>query len=448
MKNELDRRDFLKKTVSAGLGVGLGFSGKRTHSRSADTIRVAVMGVNSRGAVLASGFAAANDCEVAYVCDVDEIARERVVKNLTTIPDGGGEPYQAVQPESVNDFRRALDDTDVDALVIAAPDHWHAPASLLALQAGKHVYVEKPCGHNPAEGEMLVAAQARYKRLIQMGNQQRSSPESIELIEAIRSGIIGRPYLGWTWYANTRGSIGNGSTAQVPQHLDWDLWQGPAPRRDYTDNVVHYNWHWFQDWGTGEICNNGTHEIDIARWALGVDYPVRVNSAGGRYHFEDDWEFPDSQIANFEFDNGSMITWNGRSCNGMPVHERGRGVVIHADAGSAIVDRSGYIVYDPGNREIMRYTRSGGESALDLRGGGRLTDHHIANFLGAIRGQEELNAPIEEGHKSVLLCHLGNIAQNSGEALDIDSNTGQPKEERHKHHWSRSYEPGWEMKLD
>lgn len=448
MKNKLDRRDFVKKTVSAGIGVGLGVSVRPAHSRPAETVRVAVMGVNSRGSVLAAGFAAAPDSEVAYICDVDRTVRERVADALIAAPEDGNQPSQQTRPTAVNDFRRALDDPDVDALVIAAPDHWHAPAALMALQAGKHVYVEKPCGHNPAEGEMLVDAQRRYNRLVQMGNQQRSAPESIELIEAIRSGLIGRPYLAWAWYANTRGTIGTGTPAAVPDNLDWDLWQGPAPRTTYKNNYVHYDWHWFQNWGTGEICNNGTHEIDMARWALGVDFPVRVNSAGGRYHFNDDWEFPDSQIANFEFENGSMITWNGRSCNGMPVHDRGRGVTIHADAGSAILDRNGYVVYDLDNKEIMRHTRSGGGSALDLRGAGRLTDHHIQNFLGAIRGQNRLNSPIEDGHKSVLLCHLGNIAHFAGEALNIDPKNGRLSESRHLNYWSRSYEPGWEMKLD
>ena len=306
--------------------------------------------------------------------------------------------------KGISDFRRALEDTGVDALAIAAPDHWHAPATLLALDAGKHVYVEKPCGHNPHEGELLVAAQKRHGKIVQMGNQQRSARTSIEVIEAVHGGLIGRPYFGKAWYANTRGPIGNGKVGSVPEGLDYDLWQGPAPHTPYRDNVVHYNWHWFWRWGTGEICNNGTHEIDVCRWALDVDFPTRVTSAGGRYHFDDDWEAYDTQVASYEFEGGKSITWEGRSCNGRPVEGRGRGASIHGEKGTVVLDRSGYIVYDNDNKEIRKDLDETNEDSLDTRGGGGMTAAHIANFLESIRGREKQRAPIDEGHKSVLLA--------------------------------------------
>ena len=171
----------------------------------------------------------------------------------------------------------------MDAITIATPDHWHAPMAIAGLQAGKHVYVEKPCSHNPAEGALLVEAQKKYGKLVQMGTQQRSSPHTIEIVDKIHNGLIGRAYYAKAWYSNTRKSIGVGKEAPVPPQLDWDLWQGPAPRRPYKDNVQPYNWHWFRIWGTGETLNNGTHEVDVCRWALGVDYPKRVTSSGGRY---------------------------------------------------------------------------------------------------------------------------------------------------------------------
>jgi predicted dehydrogenase len=257
--------------------------------------------------------------------------------------------------------------------------------------------------------------------------------------------VIGRPYFARAWYANTRDGIGRGRPAPVPAWLDYELWQGPAPHAPYRDNVVHYNWHWFHRWGTGEICNNGTHEIDVCRWALGVDFPSRVTSAGGRYHFEDDWEFPDTQVASFEFANGATISWEGRSCNGRPVEGRGRGAAIHGTEGTAVVDRDGYVIYDRENHEIARRLRGETGNALSTRGEGVLTDLHVANFLAAVRGEAAPAAPITEGHKSVLLCHLGNVAQQTGRALRCDPATGRIVDDSAAAaHWSREYETGWE----
>jgi predicted dehydrogenase len=364
----------------------------------------------------------------------------------TTVAAVGG--LQEHTPQGVTDFRRALDDQAVDALVVAAPDHWHAPAALLALQAGKHVYLEKPCGHGPGEGELLVEAQARHGRVVQMGNQQRSAPESIDIIRQIREGVIGRPYYGRAWYANTRGPIGRGVPAAIPNWLDYELWQGPAPRTQYRDNVVHYNWHWFWRWGTGEICNNGTHEIDVCRWALDVDFPMKVTSSGGRYHFDDDWECPDTQVASFEFENGSTISWEGRSCNGRPVEGRSRGASIHGTEGTAVIDRSGYVLFDNENNEISRRVRGEAEDALDTRGGGSLTDLHIVNFLDSVRGEGTPNAAIGGGHKSQLLCHLGNIAQRTTGSIACDPGNGHIVGNVDAMAlWDRDYEPGWEPKV-
>jgi predicted dehydrogenase len=441
MTDSIDRRDFILQGSTAALGISMlgRFSQFPGSSQGEDLIGVAVMGVNSRGNELAKSFARVG-ADIRYICDVDSRAIEKTVADVTAMQDRS--------PTGVTDFRRVLDDQSLDVLVIAAPDHWHAPATLLALQAGKHVYVEKPCGHNPREGELLVEAQRRYGRVVQMGNQQRSAPESIDVIQQIRDGVIGRPYFARAWYGNTRGSIGRGVQAPIPDWLDYELWQGPAPRTPYRDNVVHYNWHWFWRWGTGEICNNGTHEIDVCRWALGVDFPSKVTSAGGRYHFDDDWEGPDTQIASFEFEGGSTITWEGRSCNGRPIENRGRGASIHGTEGTAIIDRSGYVIYDNENNEIARRIRGDTVDALDTRGGGTLTDLHIANFLDAIRGDATPTAPIDDGSKSQLLCHLGNLAQRTEGSLHCDPQTGQivgssPATAL----WSREYEPGWEAKV-
>ncbi len=438
------RRAFVRTAATAGVGLwaapalARASAARRGNGPANERVRVAVMGVNSRGYEVSQIFAATPNTEVVYVCDVDSRA---VAKATAAI-----EKKQAGRPRGVADFRRALDDHAVDALYIAAPDHWHAPAAILALKAGKHVYVEKPCGHNPREGELLVEAQRRHGRLVQMGSQQRSAPESIELVGEIRRGLIGRPYLARTWYANTRGSIGHGNAAPVPAWLDYELWQGPAPRTAYRDNVIHYNWHWFHRWGTGEICNNGTHEIDVARWALGVDYPVRVASTGGRYQFRDDWEFPDAQQVTYEFGDGSVITWEGRSCNGFETEGRGRGTAVYGTAGTAVVDRNGYTVYDLKGKQVVKQALAKQTTdALDVRGGDTLTVRHVANFIDAVRTGAPLNAPIAEGHKSTLLAHLGNLAQQAGRALRTNPADGRILGDAEAMRgWTREYAPGWE----
>ena len=448
MSASINRRTFMRVAATgAGLGV-LGQSSVASGVRApSDMVRGGSMGVNGRGNALAQSFARIAGSEVTYICDVDSRA---VTKTIAAVSESrNGSFLQQRRPTGVTDVRRVLDDPDVDALVIAAPDHWHAPATIMALQAGKHVYVEKPCSHNAREGELLVEAQRKYDRVVQMGNQQRSAPRSIEIIQEIRDGLIGRPYYARAWYANTRGTIGHGQIAPVPEWLDYELWQGPAPRTPYKDNVVHYNWHWFWRWGTAEINNNGAHEIDVCRWALGVDYPTRVTSAGGRYHFaEDDWEMVDTQIAAYDFPEDKTLVWEGRSCNGRPIEGRGRGSSIHGEKGTVVLDPNGYVVYDNDNNEDRRNLRPRQDSGLDVRGAGPLTDLHIENFLETIRGQATQTAPIDQGHTSVLLCHLGNIAQRTGRALDCDPSNGRIMNNAEAMKlWSRDYEPGWELKV-
>ena len=290
MKKSIHRRSFLKSTALATtatvftspLSTLLAFNGSPN-----EKVIVAVIGTNSRGASLANILAGMPNVEVGYICDVDENVLNKTIAEV--------EKKSEKKPKGFKDLRKLMETKDLDAVAIATPDHWHAPAALLAAKAGKHVYVEKPCSHNPAEGEMLVKAAQQYNRLIQMGTQRRSFPRTTEAIQSLHDGIIGRVYFARGWYANDRKSIGTGKTIAPSANLDFDLWQGPAPRRSYKDNLVHYNWHWFWNYGTGEACNNGTHEMDIMRWGLGVNFPTKIISAGGRFHFKDDWETPETQ---------------------------------------------------------------------------------------------------------------------------------------------------------
>jgi predicted dehydrogenase len=440
IESNIPRRQFLRTSAAAGIGIAVGGRSPAPAILSTrspnERVVVAVMGLNGRGMVHARNFRRLKNTTVAYLCDVDANVLAKALRDIAT--DAGA------APKTIGDFRRALDDKSVDALTIAAPDHWHTPAAILAMKAGKHVYVEKPCGHNPHEGELLVAAQSKYHRVVQMGNQQRSAPRSIEAVAAIRDGLIGTPYLARAWYANTRTGIGHGRTVSVPPNLDYELWQGPAPRTPYRDNVIHYNWHWFERWGTGEICNNGTHEIAVARWALGVERPTSVSSIGGRYHFDDDWEFPDTQQVTFDFDGKKAIVWSGQSCNGVVTFGRGRGTQILGSNGSIVLDRDGYVLYDVKGKIVREVRETTSTDGLNLVGDAAAASAHMQNFADAIRTGEALRSPIAEGAASVLLCHLGNIAQFTGRTLRVDPATGRVAgDEQAMRRWSRAYEPGW-----
>ena len=438
------RRDFLKKSAIGATGIAIaGTSTAKAYSGIKDAnekIVFGITGLHNRGKAHLKAIAALENTEVGFVCDVDSRVLEESVK---LVKEATGKT-----PKAFVDYRKMLEEKDLDVVTIATPEHWHAPMAIMGAQAGKHVYIEKPASHNPAEGEMLVKVQKKTGMLIQMGNQQRSAPTSIQAIKDIRNGIIGDAYYAKAWYSNQRGSIGKGQVVPVPDWLNWDLWQGPAPRRDYQDNLVHYNWHWFKHWGTGEIHNNATHEIDICRWALDVEIPNKVTSSGGRFHYDDDWQFYDTQDASYEYAGGKMITWEGRSCNRFPHYGRGRGVTIHGTNGTILLDRNDYILYDKKNKVVKEMNEAGFSETTDTSGIGTLDVYHMQNMLDAIRKGAKLAAPINEGRISTLLCHLGNISQEVGRTLYVDSKNGHIiGDGQAMQLWSREYEPGWEPKV-
>lgn len=405
-----------------------------------ERIRVGVMGVNNRGKALADNFARQDNCEVICISDVDTRAAEKCI--------AGVEKIQNTRPEAVPDFRKALENKQLDALVIATPDHWHAHATIFACQAGKHVYVEKPCSYAPREGELLVEAEKKYKTVIQMGNQRRSWPNVMQAIEEVQQGTIGRPYFGKAWYGNNRPAIGKGKEAPVPSWLNYDLWQGPVPRRPYRDNLIHYNWHWFWHWGTGELMGNGVHALDLLRWGMQVDYPVRVTSAGGRYRYDDDWETPDTQVATLEFSDNISMAWEGRSCNGHKVEGESVGVMFYGEKGSLMIGAGNtYKIYDPDNKLVKEAKADAGVDALNRTNPSQALDAlHLQNFLDGIRKGTPQRADITGGHQSTLLCQLGNIAQRSGKTLEVDPDNGHIKDEAiAREYWQRTYEPGWEL---
>jgi predicted dehydrogenase len=429
MTGRLDRREFLHRTAAGGAALAA-FSTvaeMRAAEAPGNTVVVAIMGTNGRGDALSKVFAAQPGCAVAYVCDVDDNASAKGLKAVAS--------KQEKAPQAIRDFRRALDDKSVDALVVAAPDHWHAPATILGCAAGKHVYCEKPACHNGREGELMIAAARKNKRVVQMGNQRRSSEEIAKAVSDLQSGKIGRVLLARGWINSIRPSIGHGKPAAVPAHLDYSLWQGPAPERPYVDNLIHYQWHWFWNWGTGELGNNGIHALDLCRWGLGVDYPRQVVCSGGKFHFDDDQETPDTQLATYSFGD-KAITWEHRTWSKRGFEDDSFGAAFYGEAGTMVIGSKQIIVYDTNGKQIDKTSCS------------FPTEPHAANFLAGIRSGEKLNSEIEEGVKSTALCHLGNIAYRSGRTVNFDPATRQIIGDAEQTAlWGREYRPGWEPKV-
>ena len=434
------RRNFIKKS-SLGIVATASLNSKFMIGKNIlganDRIHCAIAGVRSRGKAHAAAIHLQKNAKILYSCDVDDTILDE--HNQWSKENIG------YVPKVEKDFRKLVENKEIDAIFIASPEHWHAPMSIMAMQAGKHVYVEKPCSHNPYENELLIAAQKKYGLKVQMGNQQRSALTSMRAVSDIRNGIIGEVYKGEAYYSNNRGSIGIGKPAPIPQTLDWDLWQGPAPRTQYKDNIHPYNWHWFRNWGTGEVHNNGTHEIDICRWALGVDIPQSVTSFGGKYAYQDDWEFVDNQQVTFTYPKGKFITWTGHSRGLIQPKQPGRGVTLYGSKGTIQLDRNFYKHFDLGGNLIKEEFENVVSQTTDTRGQGGLDVNHVGNLFDAIREEKPLTAEIKDASISTLMCHLANMAQDAVETLHIDSTSGKVlNNDKIMQNWRRDYAPGWE----
>lgn len=443
----ITRREFTASAAATAAGLALSTTAK-SYARiigANEKVSVAVIGCNSRaGAHLSSLHANRDSVNITHVADVETTIMEKFAAKV--------EKQMGSAPECEQDFRKVLAMKDVDAITIATPDHWHTPMAILGMQAGKAVYVEKPCSQNIHEAEMIVAAQKKYGKIVQMGNQQRSSQHSIDIINKIQSGnLIGRAYYTKAWYTNNRGSIGIGKPAPVPATLDWDLWQGPAPKQAYKDNVQPYNWHWFHQWGTGEALNNGTHEVDVARWTLDVALPNRVTAFGGRYAYKDDWQFYDTLNASYEYGDNKLLTWECRCCNDMPIYNRERGVAVFGEKGTVILDRDGYEVHDLKGKMLDQFSAKVAKtSSTDLVGADSMTDAHFRNWIAAIRSgsQSDLRSPIAEGAVAVKMMLMTNIAYDVKRPLNVDPATGNfINDAQATAMRKRTYDPKFEPKL-
>ncbi len=419
--SSITRRDFVKSSMAAGAAMALPFSRVRGAN---DEIRVAVAGLRGQGGSHIANFRNTAGVRIVALCDVDGNILEREVKKFKDRNE---------KVDACIDCRKMLEDKSIDAISIATPDHWHVPLAAYSVVAGKDVYVEKPLSHTIAEGRLLVNLARKHARIVQHGTQSRSSQGLMEAIEYLRSGKLGKIRMAKAINSQLRGPIGREPDADPPSNVNYDLWLGPAPKRPFNPNRFHYNWHWFWDYGTGDTGNDGIHQIDIARWGLGVEMPKAVSCSGGQLFYNDDHQTPDTQIATFEYDDAylmfEMRLWTPYPHEG---HENGN--IFYGDQGSMSIGRDGWQV-------TFKDAKAG-------PGGSRRDGSHIANFIKAVRSRKagDLNADVEVGHCSAALCHMANIAMRVGRRLRFDATREQFIDDAEANTYlSKQYRKGFEL---
>ncbi|MDE3180352.1 MAG: Gfo/Idh/MocA family oxidoreductase [Acidobacteriota bacterium] len=454
-KPEVSRRDFLKTGAITGAASLAAMSGitfitnpKRVFGAN-DRVRVAVCGVRSRGFAHIRAYSRLPNAEIAALCDVDDTVLDRRLADVEKL----GKP----RPKRFIDCRKVMEDKSIDAVSIATPDHWHALIGILACQAGKDVYVEKPCSHYWWDGYQLVRAAEKYNRIVQMGAQSRSHSAIQEAIQKMRDGLIGEVYLARGLCYKWRPTIGHTPVSDVPTGVHYDLWLGPAPEHSFTRNRFHYNWHWFWDYGSGDLGNQGIHEVDIARWGLGLDWPTKISAIGGKFMFDDDQKTPNVLNCAYEFETpeGSRRMMEFEVRGWITNHEAGIGTGAfrskgvppaglqshrrphaagHSAAGAELgpapnspstignifYGSKGYLAIE-GYDSYRSWLGEAQEPGPGANGGG----NHFANFIDACisRRKQDLTAPIEEGHKSTMLVNLANVSYRLGRTLQFDGKT-------------------------
>jgi predicted dehydrogenase len=402
-----NRRSFLK-TAAAGTAA-LSAATYAGAQGSNERIVVGIIGPGGMGSNHLSALRGQRDVRISHVCDVD---RNRLAAAAKAAAADGREPG------AVTDMRRVLDERDVHAVFIATPDHWHAPASLLAMDAGKHVYVEKPCSHNIREGRLMIDAARRHRRVLQVGTQTRSSQHAITAMQALREGAIGEILAVRVWNSQLRRNIGRVQPSEPPAHLDYDTWVGPAPMVPYRSNMLPGSWRWFYHFGAGDMGNDGVHDLDVGLWGLGVTtHPSTVTALGGKYFFDDDQEFPDTQTCVFEWpaegrQKKKQLIFEQRIWTPYTMEGHENGDAFYGTNGMMIFGKgSGWRLFGPRNKEIRN-----GSGSPDLLA-------HHRNFFACIRNGERPNADIEINHRASTLCHLGNIATRVRRMLHFDPKT-------------------------
>lgn len=427
----MDRRHFMMSAAAAAPLTASAFASAN------DTIRVAVVGTRGQGNSHIRSYLPMKNVEIAALCDIDESILN---KRLSEIESKSGK-----KPAAYTDLRKLLEDKSIDAISIATPNHSHTMQTIWSLQAGKHVYVEKPCSHNVFESRQIVAAAKKYNKLVQHGTNSRSTEGLKEAVQQLRGGTIGDVYMSRGLCFKWRDTIGRKPVAPVPAGVHYDLWLGPAPKREFTENRFHYNWHWFWDYGNGDFGNQGIHEVDICRWGLGVTLPTRVSAMGGHFMFDDDQETPNVMTANYEFNDGGkkkFMVFEVR--HWITNHEAGIGGEKPGNTvGNVFYGSKGYMAID-GYATYATFLGKEQQPGPAKKAGGS----NWENFIAALRSgkQEDLNAPIQEGAYSCTLMHLANISYRLGRTLEIDPATGDVKNDPEAMKmYTRNYRKGFEV---
>lgn len=398
-RREVSRRQFLGRSAqqAAGVAVGVvGFTGVATGAAKSavapsEPIGLAVIGIRNQGRQLAQQFAGLSGVEVRALCDVDESQFAPAIREVTA--------QGQRTPDTVRDFRRLLDRPEIRAVVIATPDHWHSPMAMLALEAGKDVYLESPPTHTLFEDASLLNLSKSSGAIVQVGLQQRSGSHFQTAIQFVQSGQLGKVRQARAWIVHRRKTIGRRAVVEAPAWVDYSSWLGPAPARPFQPNRFHFNWRWFWDYGGGELAHWGVHLLDVARWGLNVSTPRRVSAVGGKYSFDDDQETPDALTVQYDFGDKSIL-WEQRLWSSHGIEGRSSGVAFYGDQGTLVVDRGGWKVYD--HPEVVA-----------ANGADQLTAH-LQNFVDCVRSRQSPTADLATGLASGALCHWGNAAYRQG----------------------------------
>lgn len=439
--SRINRRQFVKNTTAAGAGLAALTYVAPTRASEPDKLNVACIGVRGRGNGLLRTFAGQRDVRVTHICDIDRGVREQRGKET--------DKATGRAPALHNDYRAALDDKSVHAVVIATPDHWHALPAIHACQAGKDVYVEKPDGHNIREGQLLVAASRKHGRIVQMGTQARSAPYLKQAIDYVKAGNLGKVLFGKAWESARQRAIPRVPDSKAPAGVDYDRWLGPAPKRAFNRYRFHGNWRWFFDYGTGDLGNDGVHRLDYCRAVMGIaEMPRTIACTGGKLYFDDAQEWPDTMMVTYGFgapppegsdasaaDPNKILVYEMRLWSRPRMHGETEGGSVWGENGHLVISNRGWRAYDAKGQLAKQGADDQGHSL------------HIRNFIDAVRSRrrEDLNQEIASGHVSSVLCHAGNVAWRVGQTLHFDAKTETFAEKEANRFVGRENRKGYEL---
>ena len=423
------RRDFVRQSATFGIGLGLTAGLDCKVFAENEKINVACIGVRGRGNSVMRTFAANPDCEITHICDVNRSVREQ----------RGAEMKQRTgrMPKLVNDFRDLLDDKSIDVFMVATPDHWHALLTIHGCLAGKDVYVEKPASHNIREGKTAVAAAHKQDRMVQLGTQIRSATSLHQAREYVKSGALGKVIYGKAWETDRNRAVHLAKDGTPPAGLDYEIWQGPAPERQFNRSIVGGAWRWLFDYGTGDLGNDGVHRIDYCRYVMGAKgMPQTISCAGGKLFFKDDQQWPDTMLINYEYP-GQVVQYEMRLWSKPKLYGATEGATIYGENGWMMLTNTSWKAYDAAGKLV----KQGSTSSAQMQ------QAHIRNFLDAVRSRdrESLNQEIYSGHVSTVMCHAGNISWRTGKKLRLDAKTETFDDSEANRYIGREHRKGYEL---